>query len=48
VAQGIPEDSYLVKWEGFASKHNSWVAEKDILDKTLIKTFKAGLVPKGR
>jgi|AntAceMinimDraft_11_1070367.scaffolds.fasta_scaffold20092_2 hypothetical protein len=38
--------SYLVKWDGFPSKHNSWITQ-DNIDSTLADSFERALVPKG-
>ena len=30
---------YLVKWEGWSNKYNTWESEKNILDPSLIEDF---------
>ena len=30
---------YLVKWEGWSNKYNTWETEKNILDPSLIEDF---------
>ncbi|KAF7681023.1 Heterochromatin protein 1 [Astathelohania contejeani] len=39
---------YLIKWEGYDDKHNTWEWETDILSKELIRNFEAGIKKKQR
>lgn len=34
-------EKFLIKWKGWGKKHNSWVDERDIIDKQLILDFKS-------
>jgi hypothetical protein len=33
------EKEYLVKWKGYSKKHNSWVKEKDFVERDIINSY---------
>jgi len=39
---------YLVKWQGYSAKYNTWEPSKNILDQRLLEIYKSECVPRGK